>query len=222
VAERRPGRWWAEHDLTVVLTLMFVTSWIAQALVGNAAFADDARSHGDVAPGFGAYLLSAHFWSATFENWESEFLQLAVYVILTIFLGQRGSKQSRHTRHPNPDVDTVEVRPDSPWPVRAGGWIRRLYENSLSIVLVLLFVGSFLGHALASHAEHGREDGWHGEPSTSFGEFLGSSQLWFESFQNWQSEFLSVLAMATLTIWLRQRGSPESKPVGAPHDESGE
>jgi hypothetical protein len=157
------------------------------------------------------------------ENWESEFLQMAVYVVLTAILFQKGSaeskdpeKQEEVDRHPDPR------RRGAPGPVRRGGWTLALYRHSLSLAFVALFALSLLLHAVGGAAEYNNEQTAHGQSErVSVVQYLGTSQFWFESLQNWQSEFLAIAAMVLLTIFLRQQGSPESKPVDSPHSETG-
>ncbi|NEU06821.1 hypothetical protein GZH53_00715 [Flavihumibacter sp. R14] len=169
----------------------------------------------------GDYIFTGHFVEATFENWESEFLQMALYVILTIKLRQIGSSESKKLDEPE-EVDR-EPKPhkNAPWPVKKGGLILLIYKNSLSIAFVFLFLLSFVFHVKGSLAVYNFEQQLEGKPMETFGQYLLNSKLWFESFQNWQSEFLSVLSIVFLSIYLRQYGSPESKPVDAPDMETG-
>jgi hypothetical protein len=162
-----------------------------------------------------SYLATGHFWEALGENWESEFLQMAAFVILTACLYQKGSPESNDPD--NPDEPEPPVTDDSPKPVRQGGWRLWLYERSLSIALLLLFALSMVVHAIGGMHEFNRGQAMVGKPAVSVWEFVASSQFWFESFQNWQSEFLSIAAMVILAIFLRHKGSAESKPVTAPH-----
>jgi hypothetical protein len=162
---------------------------------------------------------------AVFENWESEFLQMAAFVVLTAYLYQKGSPESRKLGG-EPDLDKHPARSpkkSAPWPVHRGGLILRLYSHSLSIALFLLFAVSFFLHAAGGAREYTQEQLQHGTGG-AIGtlSYMGTSRFWFESFQNWQSEFLSVGALIVLSIFLRERGSPESKPVDAPHSETGE
>lgn len=160
------------------------------------------------------------------ENWESEFLQMFAYVALTAFLFQKGSLESKDPdkaakvdRDPREGENGRKV----PWPVKKGGLILTLYEYSLSLAFLLLFLISFLLHAIGGAAEYNREQLEHGaQNQLSVIGFIGTSQFWFESLQNWQSEFLAVGSMVVLSIFLRQRWSAESKPVDAPHGETGE
>jgi hypothetical protein len=147
------------------------------------------------------------------------------YVLLTAYLYQRGSSESK-----DPDKEEAVDRDprlsknkkDAPWPVRRGGFVLKLYENSLCIAFTILFLLSFYLHAVGGAGEYNQDQELHGRPErvTTFS-YMGTSRFWFESFQNWQSEFMALAAMVYLTIWLRQRGSPESKPVDAPHSQTG-
>jgi len=170
---------------------------------------------------FGAYLTSGHFREATFENWESEFLQMALYVILTIKLRQIGSSESKKIDEEEEVDREPKAHKDAPWPVKKGGLALLIYKNSLSIAFVILFLLSFCLHVDGSLSSYNMDQRLEGKPEETLGQFLFNSKLWFESFQNWQSEFLSVLSIVFLSIYLRQYGSPESKPVDAPYMETG-
>ena len=164
------------------------------------------------------------FLSALFENWESEFLQMSAYVIMTAMLFQRGSAESKDPDSANPeDADPSEHFGSQhvPWPVRAGGLWLRLYSYSLGITLLALFVASFALHWINSAAAANEEALMHGGSAQSVLQYLGDARLWFESFQNWQSEFLSTAVLVVLSIVLRHRGSPESKAVADPHAKTG-
>jgi hypothetical protein len=214
------------NGLSLAMFGLFALSIVGQSIVGEREFNEDQRSHGQPTVSYFGYLRTGHFVEAVFENWESEFLQMSAYVLLTVFLYQKGSAESKDPDdRPDPvDTDPREHRddPKAPWPVHQGGWVLRLYEHSLTIALFLLFVLSFLLHAAGGAREYSAEQLEHGEQAVSMLEYLGTSRFWFESFQNWQSEFLSVGAVVVLSVFLRQRGSPESKPVAAPHGETGE
>jgi hypothetical protein len=214
-----------EHSLSIVTLTAFVVIWLGgQAWAGHRTYNEEQRSHGEPTVGFGEYLTSAHFGEATFENWESEFLQMGVYVVLTAWLVQKGSAESRPPEgDPTLDEDPRDHRgdPDAPWPVRRGGWVLRVYEHSLGIAMLGLFVVAFTGHLLAGAREFNAEQAAHGESQVSTIGYLFRSQFWFESLQNWQSEFLAVGVLVILSVYLRQRGSPESKPVHEPHHATG-
>ena len=170
--------------------------------------------------GLGEYLGSGEFWESTAENWESEFLQMAAFVVLTAFLKQKGSPESKPPEG-DPELErSPSPRPGAPWPVRRGGLVLRVHQSSLFFALFALFVFSFALHAVAGAKAYSEDQLRHGAAAVSALGYLATSRFWLESLQNWQSEFLSVGALVLLGIWLRQRGSPESKPVDAPHAEN--
>lgn len=218
-------RFWRENNLSIVLLGMFFSTFVfGQAIAGYHSDNEDRAQHAQPLLTFPEYLLSAHFLEATMENWESEFLQMGVFVYLTVFLRQKGSAESKklgETEEVDRDPRRAKNKNTAPWPVRRGGWVLKVYENSLSLAFLLLFLSSFFLHAASGASEYNEEQALHGGEQVSTLGYLGTSRFWFESFQNWQSEFLAIGAMVILTIWLRQRGSPESKPVDAPHWETG-
>ena len=197
---------------------------IAQSITGWRTDVADATQHGGAAIGYWTYLTTGHFFEATFENWESEFLQMAAFVLLTVYLLQRGSGESKAEADDPRDEDPRRHRddPDVPWPVRRGGVWLYLYERSLLIAFALLFILSLVGHAIAGAHELSAEQHEHGQHGMDARQFIRTSEFWFQSFQNWQSEFLAVGSIVVLTVFLRQRGSAESKPVHAPHRETGD
>ena len=216
-------RFFRDNGLSITMLTLFFFSLLGQSLTGHHEYNEDQREHRQPQVTYAEYLTTSHFVEATFENWESEFLQMAAYVMLTAFLFQRGSSESKDPdKKEEVDRDPSPSRRDAPWPVRRGGLVLKLYENSLFITLALIFLVSFALHAAGGVGEYNGDQREHGEPTITFWQYLVSSRFWFESFQNWQSEFLSVAAIVLLSIWLRQRGSPESKPVDAPHSETGE
>jgi hypothetical protein len=214
----------AQHSLSIVMFGLFALFLVGQSIAGHRAHNQEQRDHQEPAIGYGAYLTEGHFIEAVFENWESEFLQMSAFVLFTVFLRQRGSPESKKLvgREPQ-DKDPRRARHGKrvPWAVRRGGLALRVYENSLSIVLFLLFVFSLMMHALGGVDEYNAEQREHGGQRISTFGYITTAKFWYESFQNWQSEFLAVGALAVLAIYLRQKGSPESKPVAAPHDETG-
>ena len=207
------------NGLSLAFFALFLVSIVGQVFVGWYALGEELAIHGHPAPDLRAYLSTGHFLSATFENWESEFLQMAVYVVLTAVLIQKGSPESR-----NPEESPKEpaaCSPNAPWPARKGGVWLRLYAHSLSMTLFVLFGLSFWLHLLGS-TRHANDEGLlHAAPAETAAERLADPEFWFESFQNWQSEFLSIGALIVLGIFLRERGSPESKLVHAPHSQTG-
>jgi hypothetical protein len=217
-------RFLRNNGLSVTLFMLFLVSLVGQALTGWRAYAEELCIHELPAVGFVAYLGSGHFISAVFENWESEFLQMAAYVLLTIFLFQKGASESKKPDEDNPEDEPPSARrndPDAPWPVHRGGLLLTLYSHSLSISLVTLFLISFVLHLAGSTRRTNEEALQHHQPMKTMVQMLAEPEFWYESFQNWQSEFLSVGVLLVLGIYLRQRGSPESKPVAAPHAATG-
>lgn len=217
-------RWLHEHGLLLVNLALFLVFLGGMAVAGWDVASREALDHGDTPDGFGSYLASGEFVEAVFENWESEFLQMGAYVVLTIFLFQKGSSESKPLDGSAPaDEDPRRRRkdPKAPWPVRHGGSVLVLYENSMLILFALLFAASFLLHLFGGAAAFSEEQTRHGGAPVTAWEYLGSSRFWFESLQNWQSEFLVVAVLVGAAVFLRQRGSGESKPVAAPHSETG-
>jgi len=213
-----------ENGLSLVLISLFLLFWIGQSIAGHREYNSEQRDHQQPEVGYTAYLRSSHFWEATSENWESEFLQIFSYVFLTAFLFQKGSAESKKLDEPEPvdrDPRRRKPRADAPWPVRRGGLVLTIYEHSLSLAFLLLFFVSIALHALSGVAEYNEEQAAHGEAPVSVLQYAATSRFWFESFQNWQSEFLAIALVVLLSIFLRQRGSPESKPVDSPHSETG-
>ena len=214
----------SDNGLTLVLLLLFCVSLAGQSLAGLANYNEDQDEHGRPKVTYAGYLTSSAFVESVFENWESEFLQMALYVWLTSFLYQRGSAESKdpdEREEVDEDPETHRSDPGAPGPVRSGGMVLKLYENSLSLSLLFLFVISFVLHLRGSVGESCRENVMHGGTCSTMFEHLGSSTFWFESFQNWQSEFLSIAVVVVFSIFLRQKGSPESKPVHTPHTNTG-
>lgn len=215
-------RWLWLNGLALVSFGAFLVFLIGQSVAGWLAHNEELTQLGLAELGYLAYLGSGHFVEATMENWESEFLQMGCYVLLTAVLVQRGSPESNPPDQPPDDdpTDPKQVKPDSPGPVHRGGVWLAIYQHSLSIVLLGLFVFSFVLHLLGATAEENVQRQADGESPLSVGEFLRTSQFWFQSLQNWQSEFLAVGVLIVGTIFLRQRGSAQSKKVAAPHSSS--
>lgn len=211
-------RFFKNNGLSLTMLALFLFSLMGQSLSGWLTYNEEQREHMQAAVSYLEYLVNHHFLEAVFENWESEFLQMAAFVALTVFLRQKGSPESKPIEGKQ-DVDEIKVTADSPAAVKRGGWMLRLYQNSLSLALFALFLISFGLHAISGAAEYNAEQLEHGGELVSVAEYLGSARFWYESFQNWQSEFLSIGVLVVLAVYLRQKGSPESKPVGAAHSE---
>lgn len=216
-------KFFTENSLSLVLFSLFFVFLVALSLTGHSHENEELAMHAQAPISYLAYVTSGGFVEAVFENWESEFLQMGALVVLTIWLVQKGSADSKKLRGKDA-VDTSSRYSI----IHAGSWTRRkkamgsmLYANSLSIALFGLFLLSFLLHALGGAAAVNQDAALHGQATMSVAAYLRSSQFWFESFQNWQSEFLAVGALLVLSIFLRQRGSPESKPIGEPNKKTG-
>ncbi|WP_370500639.1 DUF6766 family protein [Mycolicibacterium sp. jd] len=220
----RNGNWVRDNGLLLACLGLFVVFFVGMIVSGAAAYNEEQLDHGSQETvSLLGYLLSGDFVEATFENWESEFLQMGMYVVLTAFLYQRGSAESKPIDGEAPqdkDPRLEKLDASMPWPVRRGGAALRFYEHSLAIALFVLFFASWGLHALGGAAAFNEERLQHGQPEVSVLQYLTTSQFWFESMQNWQSEFVAVAAIVGLSIFLRQRGSAESKPVAEPHRET--
>ena len=224
---RRTGlaRFAYENGLALVATALFVLSFAGQVVAGRANYNEDQRDHGQPTVGYADYFRTGAFVEATAENWESEFLQMGLFVVLTAFLYQRGSSESKKIDEPeavDQRPETASGDPDAPWPVRHGGLPLALYKHSLSLALFALFLVSFLMHAAGGAVEYSEDRQAHGGAPVGMLGYMATSRFWFESFQNWQSEFMSVAVLVLLSIWLREYRSPQSKPGAASHSETGE
>ncbi len=220
-------RFFRDNGLSLVLLGMFLLSWAGQLVTGHRDHNQERRELGKPPLTIPQYICDGAFWQATGENWESEFLQMAMFVLLTVILFQKGSPESRDPddlESDGLDADPLERRNDSnaPWPVRQGGIVLWVYSHSLSISFALLFFLSTAIHAKGGALTYSEAQVARGEPAVGMFGYLGTARFWFESFQNWQSEFLSLAAMVWLSVYFRERGSAESKPVAAPHDSHGE
>ena len=215
--------WVWRNGLALTCFGAFVIFVVLQAVFGWQVRNEELTEAGQAADSFWAYLTTGHFGEAVLENWESEFLQMGAYVLLTAYLVQAGSPESK----PLDGRDRAEDYPDhastkSPAWARRHDWQNLIYRNSLSLCLLGFFVLSFLGHLLAGTAAYNEKQALRtGAEPITFGQFLGTSEFWFQSMQNWQSEFLAVGTLVVLSIVLRQHGSPQSKPVTAPHAKTG-
>lgn len=211
-----------KNSLSITFLLLAFITLIMQVVTGFHEYGDFLKEHHQRAAGILTYLQTGHFIEATFENWESEFLQMGLFVWFTVFLRQKGSSESKQLSGKE-DVDRQpKIHPAAPWPVKKGGIILSIYKHSLSISLMILFVLSFLLHLYGSNKNFNEAQILEGKATETMITYLNNNKFWFESFQNWQSEFLSVFAIIFLSIYLREIGSPQSKPVDAPHAKTGE
>ncbi len=217
-------RWLKENSLGLVLIFLFLLLIFGQFMTGFKQYNDEQQEHGQPEITYSEYVGNGHFIEATFENWESEFLQMAAYVWLTVHLRQKGSAESKKLEGEMPvDQEPRKTKnKDAPWPVRVGGMTLAIYKHSLSLALLFLFIISLSLHAYGGAHETCEQNLVHGQQGCqSTVEYITTSKFWFESFQNWQSEFLAVFAIVVLSIYLREKGSPESKPVNSPHYQTG-
>lgn len=210
--------------MSLVLIVLFLLFLAGQSIAGVQEYNSEQSEHGEPPTTYLHYLTTGHFIESVGENWESEFLQMFAYVLFTVFLVQKGSSESKDPDKEEAVDEDPRARmddPAAPWPVRKGGLILKLYENSLALAFGLLFLISFGLHVWGGSIEYNAEQVAHGGSTVPLLAYLGTSRFWFESLQNWQSEFLAIGAMVVLSIYLRQRGSPESKPVASPHHATG-
>lgn len=211
------------NGLSIVLLGMFVVFLAGQLVAGYLNHNEEQSNKGRPTETFGQYVFSSDALEATMENWESEYLQMFFYVMLTIFLFQKGSSESKDPEgEEEVDREPSPASPDAPWPVRKGGWVLKLYENSLALAFASLFFLAFFLHAVGGVHEYNADRLEVGKPEITLWGYFASPRFWFESLQNWQSEFLAIASMVIFSIYLRQKGSPESKPVDAPHEQTGE
>ena len=209
------------NGLTLAFLALMAASLVGHALTGHAQHNQERAEHGQPPQSVGEYMLGAEFSSTLFENWESEFLQMALFVLFTVWLRQRGASESRKLDPEEEQPDEKVPKAEQPWPMRVGGLWQRLYQHSLSGALLLLFMLSFVGHLLASWQQHADEQRLHGETVGSLAAYITEPAFWFESFQNWQSEFMAVVALCLLSIHLREKDSPQSKAMTARHTDTG-
>jgi hypothetical protein len=219
-------RFLRDNGLSIAFLVLFLAALAGQAFAGWHDFNNEATTHHQDAITLGRYLLSSSFGNAVMENWQSEYLQFTLYILLTVWFLQKGSPESKELGKAGTESDEDQLvgkhaRADSPAWARARGARLWLLSNSLLIVMATIWLGSWFAQAVTGWSDYNSEQLVHGEPALSLWQFLGTAHFWEATLQNWQSEFLAVGSMAVLAIYLRQRGSPESKPVGAPHAATG-
>lgn len=219
-------RWAKENGLALFFGAIFLATLVAQAFVGHAAFNHDQVAHQDQTISLLRYVTSSDFGVDVLENWQSEYLQFTLFILATVWLVQRGSPESKRLHRAGTESDRDQrvgehAHDSSPRWARAGGGRRWLFSNSLLLVMATIWVLSWLGQSITGRIAYNAQQLGHHQQPLSWLEYLGSSDFWDRTLQNWQSEFLAVGSMVVLAIYLRQRGSPESKPVGAAHDATG-
>ena len=215
-----------DNGLGLFFGALFLATLVAEAFVGHADFNHGQLAHHGDPISLGRYVTSSDFVSDVLENWQSEYLQFTLFILATVWLIQRGSPESKEpgTQGGESDEDQ-KIGPHaderSPRWARVGGLRTWLYSNSLVIVMASIWLASWTGQAIAGRVAYNAEQLDHQEAALTFVQYVGTSDFWNRTLQNWQSELLAVGSMAVLAIYLRQRGSPESKPVGAPHASTG-
>jgi hypothetical protein len=215
-----------DHGLSLFFFAIFAAALVGQAIAGNADFNNEAIAHGSETKSFWSYVVSADFGQAVMENWQSEYLRFTLFIVATVWFVQKGSPESKKLDEVGTESDADQkigehATEDSPKWARARGFKLWLYSNSLLLVMGAIFLGSWLAHSLTGWRTYNEQAVDHDESTLGWVQYLGSADFWETTLQNWQSEFLAVGSMAVLAIYLRQRGSPESKPVGAPHESTG-
>jgi uncharacterized protein DUF6766 len=216
-----------ENGISLFFGAILVGSLIGQSFAGLHQFNAEALEHHSETYSWYRYVTSSEFGGDVLENWQSEFLQFFLYITATVWLVQRGSSESKSMDDSGlMSAQSQFVRgyakEGSPAWARARGLRQRLYENSLALAMLFCFLGSWMGQSVNGWRAFNHDQLDHKSSPISYGEYWGNADFWDRSLQNWQSEFLAIGVMAVFTVYLRQRGSPESKPVGAPHDATGE
>ncbi|MBA2460289.1 MAG: hypothetical protein H0V45_00730 [Actinobacteria bacterium] len=214
-----------ENGLSVFFGTIFLATLVGQSFAGQHAFNADQAAHGGEPYSWTRYVLSSDFGGAVMENWQSEFLQFTLFILATVWLVQKGSNESKKLEDAGLESDQVQkvggyAPPNGPAWAKARDWRRFVYENSLLLAMTSIFLLTWFAQSLNTWRQFNEDRLEHDEQALSWGNYVLNAEFWERSLQNWQSEFLAVGTMAVFTIYLRQRGSPESKPVGAPHDET--
>ncbi|HEX6755904.1 MAG TPA: DUF6766 family protein [Mycobacteriales bacterium] len=215
-----------DHSLSLFFATIFLLALVGQAISGLADYDNRQLSSGGEPVTIWHYLTSSSFAVDVAENWQSEYLQFFLMIFATVWLVQRGSTESKPPENIGPETDEEQkvgryAGADSPAWARAGGWRTALYGRSLGLVMGLFFLGSWLAQSVAGRAAYNAEQLADLSDPVSWAGYVTSADFWNRTLQNWQSEFLAVLSAVLFSIYLRQRGSPESKPVGAPHASTG-
>lgn len=216
-----------DYGLSLFFGGIFLLALAGESVAGVALYNDDQRSSGGQAVSFWHYVTSSSFAADVAENWQSEYLQFFLYILLTVWLVQRGSTESKELDKAGPESDQDQkigeyATADSPRWAKVGGLRTAVYSRSLGAVMGLIFVGSWLAQSIAGRASYNSAQLADFSDPVSWAGYVTSADFWNRTLQNWQSEFLAVASMVILSVYLRQRGSPESKPVGAAHGATGQ
>jgi len=218
--------WIRDHSLSLFFLVIFLAALVGQAIAGHVLHNEEAMAHHSETMSFWRYLRSSDFGNAVMENWQSEYLQFMLFMLATVWLLHRGSPESKEPTEAGRESEQKQkvggyAQSDSPKWARAGGLKTAIYSNSLLIVMAIIFFGSWFAQSVTGWTEFNAQQVEHHEATLSWLSYIGSADFWEATLENWQSEFLAVGSFAAITVFLRQRGSPESKPVGAPHEATG-
>jgi hypothetical protein len=219
-------RWLRESSLSLFFLLLLLASVAGQSFAGWRDFNAEQLMHQDPTVTWAFYVTSSSFWAAVMENWQSEFLQFSLFIAATVWLIQRGSNESKPPEDIGLESDQKQqvggyAPENAPRWARVRGWKTALYSHSLLIVMTIIFFATWFAQSLTDRTVYNADQQEHGEAAVSWTGYVTTPDFWEKTLQNWQSEFLAIGTMAVFTVYLRQRGSPESKPVGAPHDQTG-
>jgi hypothetical protein len=215
-----------DNSLSLFFLALFVLALVGQSIAGYNVYNQEQLAHDGQPISYVRFLVSSDFGANVLENWQSEWLQFWLFALATVWFVQKGSNESKKPEDSGLESDEQQrvkdhAPKDAPRWAKVRDWRLTLYSYSFTIVMGLVFLATWLGQSFAAWSHYNDEQAEHGEPEASWATYVTSSNFWERSLQNWQSEFLAVGTMAVFTIYLRQRGSPESKPVGAPHPETG-
>ena len=219
-------RFLRENSLSIVFLVLFLGALSGQAVAGHADYNYEAVQHGSPEISMARYLVSSDFGVDVMENWQSEYLQFTLMILLTVWLLQRGSPESKSLDQSGRESDQRQkvgpyAQRNSPRWAKVNGIRRKLYENSLVLVMGTIWLGTWSAQSVTGRIEYNSTRLDHQMAPVSWWHYVGTPDFWDKTLQNWQSEFLAIGSMAILAVYLRQRGSPESKPVGAPHESTG-
>jgi hypothetical protein len=219
-------RWARDNGLTLFFLSLFLAALIGQALVGHAEFNHQQVAHQNDAMSLGRYVVSSAFWVDVMENWQSEYLQFVLFILVTVWLVQRGSTESKPPGQEGGESDAEQkvgehADADSPAWAKTGGLRTLVYSNSLLALMLAIWVGSWFAQLVTGRVDYNADQLDHHEAALTLWQYAGSSDFWSRTLQNWQSEFLAVASIVIFSVWLRQRGSTQSKPVGEPHTSTG-
>jgi hypothetical protein len=215
-----------ENSLSLVFGALFLAALIGTAIAGRIEHNAEAALHGGNAMSFWSYLTSSAFGRQVMENWQSEYLQFMLFMLFTVWFLQRGSPESKELGKAGRESKRAQKigrasQGDSPRWARTDDWRTVIYGNSLLIVMTIIFLGSWFAQSVTGWTVYNADQADHNQAAVSWLTYIGSASFWEDTLENWQSEFLAVGSFAVFAIYLRQRGSPESKPVGAAHDATG-